>query len=233
MTHPERTRDDPAGSAAMGGRVGVVTGGEHGSGLALVAALAEQGMRVVMATGAPDVGRAALDDLGELADRVAVRHLDLTDQTGLSRLVATLERQLGRCDALVHHTAVVTEDVQGSVDVVRRRIESSLVQTWQLAQAFAPLMRRHGHGRVVTVTNHAGDRAWRAAVRALTRALATDLAGHGVLVNAVDSRPAARRRRGKRVSGAGVVDTVLWLVSLPDDGPTGHVFRPGSGPSAG
>lgn len=222
-------RDLSTDSASTENRVAVVSGGDRGLGLALVRALAERGMRVVMATNSPSRGRAALDDLGELTDRVAVRHLDLSDQVSVSRLVGTLKRQLGRCDALINDAPLPIEDeehVSGD-DVVRRAIDTELLGTWQLAQAVAPLMCRNGHGRIVNVTSEVSNRAWLTAINALTHTLAEDLAGDGVLVNACCPGPSALAvaDRGSTTEFAGLTDTAIWLAMLPDDGPTGGLFR--------
>jgi NAD(P)-dependent dehydrogenase (short-subunit alcohol dehydrogenase family) len=232
------------GSAAIEDRVAVVTGGNRGLGLALVRALAQRRTRVVMATRSLDRGWAALDLLGDLADRVAVRQLDVTDQSSVTRLTSWVESQLGRCDVLVNNAAVLIDDERGSLDVdlniVRRTLETNLLGTWRITQAVAPLMRRHHYGRIVNISSSLGRlssmgiglpayRVSQTSISALTRMLACDLAGDGILVNvccpglpdvsiggacsAVEFTPSA--------------DTAMWLTTLPDDGPTGLFFRDG------
>jgi NAD(P)-dependent dehydrogenase (short-subunit alcohol dehydrogenase family) len=226
-------------------RVALVTGGNRGLGLALVRALAQRGMRVIMATRSPERGRAALDLLGDLADLVVARQLDITDSGSVARLVSWLGQRLGRCDILVSNAAVLIDDERGSLDVdldvVRRTLETNLFGTWRLTQAVAPLMRQHYYGRVVNISSELGSlgsmgtglpayRVSQAAINALTRILAHDLADDGILVNAccpgvpqvtlADSRDA--------VEFMPSVDTAMWLATLPDDGPTGGFFRDGN-----
>jgi NAD(P)-dependent dehydrogenase (short-subunit alcohol dehydrogenase family) len=99
-------------------------------------------------------------------------------------------------------------------------------------------MARAGYGRVVNVSSGAGQLSTtssyapaysmsKAALNAFTRVLADAYRGSGVLANAVDpgwvrtdmGGPSAPRSPEQ---GA---DTIVWLATLPDDGPTGGFFR--------
>lgn len=212
-------------------RVAVVVAGERGPGLALVRGLAELGMRVVMATRSVESGRNALDQLGELADRVAVRYLDLIDPDSVSGLAQTLERQLGRCEVLIN---ILLDGEGGSVEPrasIAGSVETSLVGTWRLTQAIAPLMRRHHHGRIVYVINGVGgsdpmgptNTAWQPTMSVLTRILAEELADGGILVNACCVGAPEHTAEGLDFSTA--VATAAWLATVPDDGPSGAYFR--------
>jgi NAD(P)-dependent dehydrogenase (short-subunit alcohol dehydrogenase family) len=249
---PDKVRDPPSdpgaaqrlGAAAIEDRVAVVTGGNRGLGLALVRALAQRGTRVVMATRSLDRGWAALDLLGDLADRVAVRQLDVTDQSSVTRLTSWAERQLGRCDVLMNNAAVLIDDERGSsdvdLDIVRRTLETNLLGTWRVSQAVAPLMRRHHYGRIVNISSSLGRlssmgpglpayRVSQTSISALTRMLACDLADDGILVNACcPGSPDVSISGGRSaVQFTPSADTALWLATLPDDGPTGLFFRDG------
>ena len=73
-----------------------------------------------------------------------------------------------------------------------------------------------------------GYSASKAALNALTRLLADELAGTGVLVNSVCPGWVATDLGGR--GGRPVIDgarCVVWAATLPDDGPTGGFFRDG------
>jgi NAD(P)-dependent dehydrogenase (short-subunit alcohol dehydrogenase family) len=230
------------------GRVALVSGGNRGLGLQIVRTFAQQGMRVVLASRSVERGRAAIDLLGELADRVAVRQLDVTDAVSVKRLVSWIEWRLGRCDVLVNNAAVLLdEDEQDAttvdLDIVSRTLEVNLMGAWRLAQAVAPLMRVHRCGRIVNISSSLASlasmrrglpayRVSKSAVNALTRILADELATDGILVNAccpgplrLDASDSDSGGSHDPVRFAASADTPLWLANLPDGGPTGGFYR--------
>jgi len=216
------------------GRVAVVSGGDEGVGPQVVRRLAALGLRVVLGCRSVERGRLVIDDLGELADRVAVRQLDVTDPDSGARLAAWVSHRLGRCDVLVSNLALRLHERSGTQQVdlgtVRHELWSNLDGTRQLARRLAPLMRACGYGRVVTVL--AGDvlpvgpiltahRMSRSALHALTTVLPEDLGDDSILANAY-CRPLADADAATAPGTA--VDTAVWLATLPDDGPTGRPY---------
>jgi NAD(P)-dependent dehydrogenase (short-subunit alcohol dehydrogenase family) len=123
---------------------------------------------------------------------------------------------------------------------VRQIFETNLFGAWAMAQAFAPDMRRRGWGRIVNVSSAAasladmrceapGYSASKTALNALTRLLAAELEGTGVLVNSVSPGWVATAMGG---SGGRPVQegaaSVVWAVLLHDDGPSGGFCRDGA-----
>lgn len=219
-------------------RVAVVTGGNRGLGLEVVRRLAGLGMRVVLACRDANHGRAAIERLGALADRVAVRQLDVGDEDSIAGLETWLDRRLGRCDVLVNNASVLLDaDVAAAhvdLDQIRRTFDTNLFGMWRLIQAVTPLMRARGYGRIVNISCGLaflpGDapayRVSKSAVNALTRVFADDLAADGILVNACCPVVSADRPNGRGpVDRAMSADTPVWLATLPADGPTGDFWR--------
>jgi NAD(P)-dependent dehydrogenase (short-subunit alcohol dehydrogenase family) len=200
----------------MDARVAVVSDGSYGLGLQIVAELARSGMRVVLACRRAERGREAIDLLGDLSDRVAVRALDTRDVVSIAQFALWLRTRLKRCDVLVNVVGsadnrpppVVLEPVQTR--------EADLLGIWQLAQAVAPLMRARRYGRIVNVgvTGAVPSRP----LGALTRFLAEELHEDGILVNAC-------RVESASVGTPQAVETPVWLATLPDSGPTGECHR--------
>ncbi len=217
-------------------RAALVTGANRGIGLEVCRQLVSRGWRVLL--GARDLakGQAAAEGLGGNVHAVA---LDLADPDAPMRL----RREIGPVDALVNNAGVHYDTWQHALDadwrIVREAFEINLFGPWRMAQAFAPPMCEAGWGRIVNVSSGAGSLASmgagtpayatsKAALNALTRGLAAELEGSGVLVNAICPGWVATDMGG--AGGRPVAEgaaSVLWAVDLPDDGPSGGFFRDG------
>ena len=107
--------------------------------------------------------------------------------------------------------------------------------------ALLPVLRQSEHPRIVSVSSGMGGvaemggwspgyRVSKAALNAMTRILSTELADEGVLVNSACPGFVATDMGGQFGAQKPVEDGaagVVWLATLPDDGPTGGFFRDG------
>jgi len=107
-----------------------------------------------------------------------------------------------------------------------------------MCEAFIPLMQRHHYGRIVNISSGMGAlndmgggspgyRLSKAGLNVLTRILASELRGSGILVNSVCPGWVRTDMGGSGATrsveeGA---DTPVWAATLPDNGPTGGFFR--------
>ncbi|WP_308167561.1 SDR family NAD(P)-dependent oxidoreductase [Catellatospora tritici] len=228
------------------GRVAVVTGANRGIGREVVRQLAAGGASVVLGSRDRARGEQAADELRSgLAGRgeIVALGLDVTDPVNLRAVAAAVGERFGRLDVLVNNAAILYDTWQrtenADLDTVRQALETNLLGAWQTTQALLPLLRSGRHPRVVNVSSEAGSLTGmggetpaygvsKAALNALTRKLADDLTGSGILVNAVCPGWIATDMGGP--GGGPVTDgaaSVLWAVDLPDRGPTGGFFRHG------
>ena len=111
--------------------------------------------------------------------------------------------------------------------------------SWRVARAFLPRMRERGWGRIVNVStelasNARGQRGdiyavTKVAQNAMTRALAEDLHATGILVNACSPGWCRTDMGGSGAprSTAQGAASIVWGITLPDDGPTGGFFQDG------
>jgi NAD(P)-dependent dehydrogenase (short-subunit alcohol dehydrogenase family) len=224
-------------------RVAVVTGANRGIGLAIVRALARGGLRVVLTARDAEKGESARASLSAEGLEVAFHALDVREASQAHAVAAWVERESGRLDVLVNNAGVLP-DPKGAraatveLAVLREALETNAVGALAVAQACLPLMRRGGYGRIVNVSSELGQlaamgtgtpayRVSKAALNAVTRTLAAELAGTNIKVNAMSpgwvrsdmGGPSAPRSLEQ---GA---DTAVWLATLPDDGPSGGFFK--------
>src|SRR5690606_3778058 len=162
-----------------------VTGGNRGIGLEVVRQLAARGDAVVLGSRDLQAGQRAAEsvweELGEVD--VRVRRLDVTDQDTVDELAEELTEGLGRVDVLVNNAAIHYDTWQraagADLEVVAEALETNLLGAWRCANAFLPLLRASGHGRIVNVSSEGGSlasmgggipayRASKAALNALT-----------------------------------------------------------------
>ena len=224
-------------------RVALVTGANRGLGLETSRQLLAKGLTVVLAgrdDAALERARQALAERGQ--QRALTVRMDVTDVESIAAAQKTITERVGAVDVLVNNAAVLLFENDGVLsipaDAYRQTFETNVFGVIEVCRTFVPAMARARYGRVVNVSSGAGQLTTmsayapaysmsKTALNAFTRILAQTYRDSGVLVNAVDpgwvrtdmGGPSAPRSPEK---GA---DTIVWLATLPDGGPTGRFFR--------
>ena len=221
------------------GRVALVSGGNRGIGLEVCRQLAGRGLTVIMGSRDEEQGRSAA---AGLPDGVVVRQLDVADSGSVEKLSRSVEEEFGRLDVLVNNAAISNDEGQRGADAdldrVKEALEANLFGAWRLCELAVPLMRRNNYGRIVNVSTglaalddmgggYPGYRVSKTALHALTRILASELRGSGILVNAVNPGWVQTEMGGSGATrpveeGA---EALVWAATLPNNGPTGGFFR--------
>jgi NAD(P)-dependent dehydrogenase (short-subunit alcohol dehydrogenase family) len=174
---------------------------------------------------------------------VAFYQLDVTDKNNIQVVFEIIGRFYGRLDILVNNAAILYDSYQSAVnadlEVVSKALSTNLYGSWLMCQAVIPLMKKNGYGRIVNVSSGAGSLHYmeggapaygisKVALNALTRKLASELRGTGILVNSIDPGWVATDMGGH--GGRPVEDGakgIVWAATLPNNGPSGGFFYDG------
>jgi 2-hydroxycyclohexanecarboxyl-CoA dehydrogenase len=226
-----------SGPSAPGvSRVAVVTGGGSGMGRAICHHLARQGHRVAVLDIDGDAAEQVAKEVAAEGGRALATAVDVSDRAVVDAALDRVRSELGGPVGIM----VTSAGIEGFVDFLEidaaawdRMLAVNLTGTFHCLQAVVPDMVEAGWGRIVTISSssaQSGTRrmahyvASKGGVIALTKALALDLAPHGITVNtippgAIDT-PMMRRPMEAGLMGSEeqlVARAPLGRLGTPDD----------------
>ena len=185
----------PASLFSLEGKVAFITGGAGGIASGLASGFAAAGAKLMLA----DRNDAVTKRVGELrnagADAAALV-FDVTDAAAVERALDETVERVGRLDIVVNNAAIIVRKpfLDLTQDEWRQVIDIDLTACFSVAQGAARRMVAQGSGRIInmsSIMNHVARPnlvpyvTAKGGLAAFTRALATDLAGTGVTVNAL------------------------------------------------
>ena len=180
----------------LAGRVALVTGAASGIGRAVAHAFASEGAAVH----AVDVQAGALAALADAAAAdgftVATAVVDISHPKEVERTVVRVLDASGRIDCLANIAGVISSEPVEAMSLAEwdRILGINLRGTFLCARAVVPAMKRQGSGSIINVSSRAGAMGFagmtayctsKFGVEGLSRALAQELAPHGIAVNTI------------------------------------------------
>ncbi len=181
-------------------RSALITGGSLGLGLAMATEFARSGASVAIVARRQDAIDAAVAAIAEEAPDVTVRgySCDVRDAAAIESTHAAIVADLGPVDILVNNagTSAAKSILEVSDEDWYNDLDLKLMAAVRFNRLCIPAMIDRGWGRIINVLNTAAKApparsaptsVSRAAGMALTKALAGELAPHGILVNALNT----------------------------------------------
>ena len=181
----------------LAGKAALVTGGNTGIGRAVALAFAREGADVAVCHIAREAEAASLvDEIRGLGRRAFALHADVTREDEVVALFAAVTGQFGHLDIVVSNAGVQRPQPIIEMDVADwdRMIGVHLRGAFLCSREAARHMMPRRSGRIITLCsqlgyigreNYTAYSAAKGGIIAFTRALAKELAPHGILVNGV------------------------------------------------
>ncbi|MEX0404321.1 glucose 1-dehydrogenase [Aquibium sp. LZ166] len=180
----------------LAGRTAIVTGGASGIGLSFAERFVAEGAKVVIA----DVrgAAAAAESLGDKDTCIGIE-ADVASEDSVGRMIEATLENFGQLDILINNAAISstlkpTPFEMTSLDDWERIFRINTFGTFLCCRAAAGPMRDAGRGRIINITSGTAFKgtplmmpyvASKGAIISMTRALANELGGHNILVNAI------------------------------------------------
>jgi 3-oxoacyl-[acyl-carrier protein] reductase len=244
-------------------QVALVTGGSRGIGKGIVQAFAAEGAKVaIVYRGSAESANALQQEVRQKGGTALALQCDVTDPAAVEACVGKVTAELGPIDILVNNAGVVEDDLFVRIDPDRwnKVLQTNLGGTYNFCRAvvYEHMMRRR-RGRIINLSSVVAERAnmgqtnyaaSKGAINSFTRALAIELAGRGVTVNAIapgfietDMSAAVRNKAGDRIKKMipmkryGTVEDIarvaVFLASAESSYMTGQVLTVDGGLSLG
>jgi NAD(P)-dependent dehydrogenase (short-subunit alcohol dehydrogenase family) len=231
-------------------KTAVVTGANKGIGFEIARRLASDGYRVFLGARDRDRGEAAAAKLRAQGLDAHWLELDVTDDASAASAAEALRAQTGTLDVLVNNAGIADgfgiSPLEEPIEITRKVYEVNLFGPIRVTQAFMPLLKASGHGRIVMMSSELGSlqslldpenefyavnalgyNSSKSALNAATVSLAKAAEPFGIKVNAADPGYTATEMNGntgyRTVEEA--AEVAVKLATLGEDGPTAGYFN--------
>lgn len=222
-------------------RIALITGANRGIGLEISRQLGAMGYTVLLGCRSEARGQTAQETLRAEGIEATFIKLDMAAAASIEAAAAQVAQGYPHLDVLVNNAGIHYDTWQRACNadmaIVQEAVATNTLGPWRLSIALLPMLRRSQAPRIVNVSSGGGSIASmsgktpaysvsKAALNAVTRMLARDLEGEGILVNAVcpgwtqtemgdwGGRPVADGAKG-----------VVWAATLDSSGPSGEFFQ--------
>lgn len=188
--------------SSLAGHVAVVTGASKGLGRSMSEALARNGAAVALVARNRELLEevaAGIRSAGGQAEPIVA---DVTDEAAVAEVQRQVEVSLGVCDILINNAGINNRKAidEFTLEEWNQILGVNLTGPFLCSRAFVPGMKKKKWGRILNMTsimshvslpNRTGYSTTKAGLIGFTKALALELASHGVTVNGISPGPFA------------------------------------------
>jgi 3-oxoacyl-[acyl-carrier protein] reductase len=178
-------------------QVAIVTGGSRGIGRAIVKAFAAEGAKVAFIyRGSQQAADDLVAEVTGAGGTIKALQADVSKIDDATRSCELVEKDWGRLDILVNNAGVIKDDlfVRMEPEAWQTVLSTNVGGTFNFCKAVGYTMMKQRRGRIINISSVAAEyvnpgqtnyAASKGAINAFTRALAVELAGRNVTVNAI------------------------------------------------
>lgn len=184
-------------------KVAVITGAGQGLGRAYALRFAEEGAYIVVADIQEDNAHSVVQEVQNLGGKAVAVKVDVSDAVSVGAMIEQALEQFGQVDVLINNASIFStikmkpfEEI--TLEEWNRLMSVNLTGSFLCCQAVSPHMRERKQGRIVNISSgvvlmgrpwYAHYVASKAGIIGLTRALANELGGDNITINAITPGP--------------------------------------------
>ncbi len=182
------------------GHIAVITGASKGLGRQMAEALAQAGAAVALVARSRDLLESVASGIRVNGGRAEVIVADVTDEAGVAQIARQVQSTLGVCDILINNAGInIRKDVEEfTLSNWNEIVAVNLTGPFLMCRAFVPGMKEKGWGRIINMSSimshvslpqRIGYSSTKFGLLGMVKALALELAPHGITVNGISPGP--------------------------------------------